>query len=242
MSRRLALLLTAVVIAAAGTTLVFLYVKNADDRALADQRPVRVWVATSTIPAGTSIRQAQSQGHLDEKTVALSSAVDNALSSLARYQDQVTQTTIISGQQLSVDMLGDQPLATAELPAEPGDIAASFNFTDSGRVAGFVQPGSRVVVFGTSQGEQSGETTKVLLGDAKVLAVGPSTAVSGLDGSESANSEKDLPRTLLTLSVSADEAAKLIVAAENGSLYLGLLNEDSQVPTNTEASLDNLFR
>jgi pilus assembly protein CpaB len=238
-NRRLALLLTAVVIAAAGTALVFLYVKNADDRALADQKPVKVWVATNTIPAGTSIRQAQSQGDLDQKTVTESSTVDNALSSLARYQDLVTQTTIISGQQLSLNMLGDQPLASAALPVEEGDIAASFDFTNSGRVAGFVEPGSRVVVFGTLQGSGGEQVTGVLLGDAKVLAVGP---VSGLEGSESANSEKDLPRTVLTLSVSDVDAARLILASENGSLYLGLRDDKSDVSTDTEVSQENLLR
>ena len=239
MNRRLALLLTAVVIAAAGTALVFLYVKNADDRALADQKPVKVWVATNTIPAGTSIRQAQSQGDLDQKIVTESSTVDNALSSLARYQDLVTQTTIIGGQQLSLNMLGDQPLASAALPVEEGDIAASFDFTNSGRVAGFVEPGSRVVVFGTLQGSGGEQVTGVLLGDAKVLAVGP---VSGLEGSESANSEKDLPRTVLTLSVSDVDAARLILASENGSLYLGLRDDKSDVSTDTEVSQENLLR
>ena len=76
MGRRLALLLTAVIIAAAGTTLVFLYVKHADDRALADQSPIRVLVATETIPAGTSMRDAWTQGELEERVVARASAVD----------------------------------------------------------------------------------------------------------------------------------------------------------------------
>jgi pilus assembly protein CpaB len=234
-SRRLTLLLTAVVIAAAGTALVFLYVKNADDRALADQKPVKVLVAKNTIPAGTSMQQAWTQGDLDQEIVTLSSAVDEPLSSIARYEDLVTQTTIMRGQQLSVDMLGDQPLSVAALPVEEGDIATSFDFTNSGRVAGFVQPGSRVVVFGTSQ--QGGEQrTSVLLVDAKVLAVGPSTAASGLEGSEPANSEEDLPRTLVTLSLSAEEAKDLISADNEGSLYLGLRYDDSQVSTDAGVS------
>ena len=235
MSRRLTLLLVAVVIAAAGTALVFLYVKNADDRALADQKPVKVLVAKNTIPAGTSMQQAWTQGDLDQEIVTLSSAVDEPLSSIARYEDLVTQTTIMRGQQLSVDMLGDQPLSVAALPVEEGDIATSFDFTNSGRVAGFVQPGSRVVVFGTSQ--QGGEQrTSVLLVDAKVLAVGPSTAASGLEGSEPANSEEDLPRTLVTLSLSAEEAKDLISADNEGSLYLGLRYDDSQVSTDEGVS------
>jgi pilus assembly protein CpaB len=181
------------------------------------------------------MQQAWTQGDLDQEIVTLSSAVDEPLSSIARYEDLVTQTTIMRGQQLSVDMLGDQPLSVAALPVEEGDIATSFDFTNSGRVAGFVQPGSRVVVFGTSQ--QGGEQrTSVLLVDAKVLAVGPSTAASGLKGSEPANSEEDLPRTLVTLSLSAEEAKDLISADNEGSLYLGLRYDDSQVSTDAGVS------
>jgi pilus assembly protein CpaB len=187
------------------------------------------------------MRQAQTQGDLEEKIVALSSAVDDPLSSIARYEDQVTRTTIIRGQQLSVDMLGDQPLTVAALPVKEGDIAASFKFTDPGRVAGFVQPGSRVVVFGTIRGQGGEQRTLVLLDDVQVLAVGPATAASGQDGSESANSE-DLPRTVVTLSLSDVDAAKLIGVADDGSLYLGLRDGNSQVSTGTEFSQDNLFR
>jgi pilus assembly protein CpaB len=235
LNRRLTLLLTAVVIAAAGTALVFLYVKNADDRALADQKPVKVLVAKNTIPAGTSMQQAWTHGDLDQEIVTLSSAVDEPLSSIARYEDLVTQTTIMRGQQLSVDMLGDQPLAVAALPVEEGDIAMSFDFTNSGRVAGFVQPGSRVVVFGTAQ-QGAEQRTRVLLDDVKVLAVGPSTAASELEGSEPANPEEDLPPTLVTLSLSAAEAKIVINANSKGSLYLGLRYDDSQISTDTEVS------
>lgn len=239
MSRRLTLLLTAVVIAAAGTALVFLYVKNADDRALADQRPVRVLVAKNTIPAGTSMREA-AQGSLEPKTVALSSAVDEPLSSIAQYEDQVTLTTIIRGQQLSANMLGKEPLTTAALPIEDGDIAVTYQFTDPGRVAGFVQPGSRVVVFATIQGSGRDNETRVLLSDAQVLAVGPSTAVSGQEESGSTNAE-ELPRALVTLSLSTEEAARLVYGSDNGTLYLGLRNDDSDVTTGTVVSQNNLF-
>ena len=51
MGRRLALLIAAVLVAALGTALVFAYVKKADDRAIADQQPVSVLVASRVPPA-----------------------------------------------------------------------------------------------------------------------------------------------------------------------------------------------
>jgi pilus assembly protein CpaB len=46
MGRRTMLLVAAFVVAALGTTLVFLYVNGVNDRAVADQKQVRVLVAT----------------------------------------------------------------------------------------------------------------------------------------------------------------------------------------------------
>ncbi|MCI0686430.1 MAG: RcpC/CpaB family pilus assembly protein [Sporichthyaceae bacterium] len=240
MGRRLALMFTAVVIAAAGTLMVFLYVQRADARALADQDPIRVLTATSVIPAGTSMRQAQTNGHLEERVVARSSAVDQPVASIVGFQELVTLTTIVPNQQISRSMLGERPLTTAALPLNEGDIAVSFQFTDPGRVAGFVQPGSQVAVFATVSSTE-GETTRVLLEEALVLAVGPSTTTTGLRGSGPTNSE-ELPRALLTLSLSDEDAAKLVYASGHGTLYLGLRGENSRVSTGTVISQQNLFR
>ena len=64
MGRRVALLIAAIVIAAIGTTLVYLYAKQANDRAIADAKPVKVLVATALIPAGQTADQALAAGSL----------------------------------------------------------------------------------------------------------------------------------------------------------------------------------
>ncbi len=53
MGRRAALLIAAIVIAAIGTTLVYLYAKQANDRAIAEAKPVKVLVATAPDPGWT---------------------------------------------------------------------------------------------------------------------------------------------------------------------------------------------
>ena len=54
MGRRTVLLIAALVVAALGTALVWMYANRADERAQADAAPVEVLVATSDIGAGTS--------------------------------------------------------------------------------------------------------------------------------------------------------------------------------------------
>lgn len=247
MGRRLALLVVAVVVAALGTTLVFLYVKGADDRALEGQSPVQVLVATSPIAAGTTLRQAQSQGDIAPATVASSSAVEGAMASIASVADQVALGTILPNQQLSYSMFGETAAATSALPVPKGKMAVSFQFTDPARVAGFVQPGSKVVVFATiaqssaSGGGQSGnDVTRVLLPQALVVGVGPTTAAPQSDNGTKAN-EEDVPRALLTLALSDGEAVKLVYGSEHGTLYLGLLNDQSDVSAETQVTQDTLF-
>ena len=247
MGRRLALLVVAIVIAALGTTLVFLYVKGADDRALEGQNPVQVLVATNPIAAGTTLRQASSQGDLAQQTVASASAVEGAMSSIDAVADQVALTTILPNQQLSYSLFGQTAAANSVLPVPTGKIATSFLFTDPARVAGFVQPGSEVVVFVTiakgsgTAGSQSGsEVTKVLLDKALVVGVGPTTAAPQSENDTQANAE-DLTRALLTLALTDEEAAKLVYGSQHGTLYLGLLNEKSKVSPNTEVTQADMF-
>ena len=247
MGRRLALLVAAVVIAALGTTLVFLYVKGADDRALEGQSPVQVLVATNEIAAGTTLSQASRQGDLVQQTVASSSAVKDAMSSIDSVADQVALSTIMPNQQLSYSMFGATAAATSALPLPSGNIAISFQFTDPARVAGFVQPGSKVVVFatvaqsgGSGGGQSSSEVTKVLLPEALVVGVGPTTAAPQSENGTQAN-EEDVPRALLTLALTGDDAAKLVYGSQHGTLYLGLLNENSKVSSSTEVTQANLF-
>lgn len=250
MGRRLALLLVAIVIAALGTTLVFLYVKSADDRALEGQSPVRVLVATSQIAAGTTLRQAQSQGDLEERTIANSSAVEGAMSSIAAVADQVALATILPNQQLSYSMFGETAAVTSGLPLPSGNIAVSFQFTDPARVAGFVEPGSEIVVFVTiGQADRSGdggggnseanEITRVLLPNALVVGVGPTTAAPQTEDAQT--NEEQLPRALITLALTDKQAAKLVYGSQHGTLYLGLLNEKSKVSRTTEVTQENLF-
>src|SRR4051794_7155071 len=64
MGRRTVLMLVAILVAALGSTLVFLYVQGINDRAIADQEPVKILTVTDTISPGESIDDAQAAGKL----------------------------------------------------------------------------------------------------------------------------------------------------------------------------------
>jgi len=237
--RRLALLIAAVLVAALGTSLVFAYVKKADDRAIADQKPVRVLVAKTAIAPGTRVTDAGTAGAFELKDLPQSAVPLGALSSTEPIKDMVALTTIFPGQQLLAGMFGATAAQTSSIAIPPGQIAVSFSFGDPQRVAGFVQPGSQVVIFLTSSLQGNKQSTRILLPRVTVIAVGPTTITPPANAAQ-ANPEAQ-PRAMLTLALTQDQAQKLIFATNSGSMYLGLLNDKSKVAPNTGANAQNVF-
>jgi len=237
--RRTLLLIAAVVIAAIGSTFVFIYAHDANNRALKDQEPQEVLVATKQISAGTSAAAAEAAGSFDTKTVAKSSVVAGALtlSDIEPIKDQVALAPIFPGEQILRQQFGAVQVASS-LPIPPKLIAISLQLGDPERVAGFVNPGAKVVIFGTINDE-----TRVILTRAEVIAVGPTTTVarSVTDATGTTNTE-NLPKTILTLAVSQRSAQKVIFAQANGDLYFGLTTNQSEVSKGSGITLTNVFR
>jgi pilus assembly protein CpaB len=237
--RRLALLIAAVLVAALGTALVFAYVKKADDRAIADQQPVSVLVAKTPVAPGTRVIDAANAGAFERKELPQAAVVPGALSSTDPVRDQVVLSTIFPGQQLLTGMFGATAASNASIAIPPGQIAASFSFGDPQRVAGFVQPGSNVVIFLTSSLNGGKSQTRVLLPKVTVIAVGPTTITPPADPAQ-ANPEAQ-PRAMLTLALTQKQAEQIIFAQGNGSMYLGLLNDKSQIRPGPGVNATNVF-
>ncbi len=106
MGRRTLLLIAALVVAALGTALVFIYVNNADNRAQADATLVKVLVATQEVPAGTTAADASAGGAFELQEVTSASHVTGALSDISDISNQVALAPIFEGQQVLTQMFG----------------------------------------------------------------------------------------------------------------------------------------
>jgi pilus assembly protein CpaB len=246
MGRRTLLLIAALVVAALGTVLIFIYVKGADDRAQDDATIVEVLVATQKVEAGTTAGDASSAGAFEIAEVPDSARADGALADVSIVSDQVALSPIFPGQQILAQMFG-APGTNSTLAVPKGKLAISVQLGDPERVAGFVVPGSDVAIFATvtPQGglATEGETTRVLLPTVEVIGVGASTVTTQTtttDSGESTTSE--IPQTILTLSVDQTDAEKVINAQTSGSLYFALLSDDAKVRTDAGTNSQNLFR
>ena len=243
MGRRTLLLIAALAVAALGTTMVFLYVNGVNERALADQDPVQVLVATAPIAAGTTAQDAQSAGSLEKRTVTRASVASGALSDITPIAEQVALAPIFVGEQIIEAKFG-APGNASSLPIPEGKLAVSVQLADPARVAGFVAPGSEVAVFLTIEGSQGtgNEITRVLLPKVQVIATGASTVVSTTTTTEGETQTEELPKALLTLAVTQDEAQKVVFGSQHGQMYFGLLTSDSKVnKSDTGVTAENLF-
>jgi pilus assembly protein CpaB len=241
MGRRTVLLIAALVVAALGTTMVFLYVNGVNDRALAEQKPVQVLVATAPIAIGTTAADAQRAGALEKRSVSRASAAQGALSDITPIAEQVALAPIFVGEQILEAKFG-KASATSSLPIPEGKLAVSVELADPARVAGFVAPGSEVTVFLTIPDKSGTEITRVLLAKVQVIATGASTVVATDAATEGDAETEQVPKALLTLAVSQQEAQKVVYGSQHGQMYVGLLSDKSEVDqSDNGVNAENLF-
>lgn len=245
MGRRTVLLIVAALIAAVGTTLVFLYVRGVEARAAQQYDAVEVLTAVEVINPGESLEEAQAQGKIQMGTVPESQVLSGATTSIAGLAEKVALTTVYPGEQIVSAKFGEA--GEQEVLGIPkGKMAISINLTDPARVAGFVNPGAEVAIFASSDAGAMGSpnpTTRLLLPRVSVIGVGATTVVSTTVTDETGEQTvEELPRTLMTLAVDQKDAEKVIFAARNSEVSVALLTEDSKVAAGAGVTPENVFR
>jgi pilus assembly protein CpaB len=249
MDRRRILLIIAAVVAALGTLLVFLYVRNADARAQESVDAVQVLTVSQPISAGESYDDALAAGKISASAVARSQLLDNVQTSPDALKGTVALQNLFVGEQVVADKFGNNVAeAISPLGIPEGKMAISVNLTDPDRVAGFVNPGSEVAIFVTTTAggdaaatpgapAAAGPATNVLLDRVTVLGVGSTTPVTTTTTAEDGTQQTEqLPRTLLTLALSQEDAQKVILASKTLDVTFALLTKESDVSNDAPAT------
>jgi pilus assembly protein CpaB len=247
MGRRTLLLIAALVVAALGTTGVFLYVNGVDDRAQADLKIDKILVATALIPAGTTAQQASDQTLVDTQEYLHKSIVGlPVMSDISGIATKVAISDIQPGEPILATQFGDLT-DTSALNVPDGKAAISVQLGDPQRVAGFVSPGSEVAIFLSltdTTGPNSGQpATRPLLSPVQVIAVGSTTLVPTTTGTGATQQTEQVAKTLLTLALDQTELQKIVYAQGNGSgLYFALLGKGTKINLNDPGiTAKNLF-
>lgn len=242
MGRRTILLIVAMVIAAVGAGMVFLYVQGADARAKQAQAPVSVLKAVAPIEPGESLADASSSGKIELTDVPSEQMLDGAMDTIGESGNEVALTRIYPNEQITATKFGSAGEQDV-LTMPPGTFAISVNLTDTGRVAGFVSPGSRVSLFLTGPVDGKGtDGTRLLVPEVQVIAVAETTlTTSTTTDDEGEQTTESLPKTLFTLAVDQETAERIMYASTQGELSFGLLNDKSKVKAGPGVTIENLY-
>ncbi|CAN5615011.1 hypothetical protein BH11ACT8_BH11ACT8_06550 [soil metagenome] len=260
MDRRKVLLVVAVVVAALGAGLVFVYAQGAENRAADKFATQKVIVALQDITAGESAADAAKNGKLLSRDVPTSEVLPGATNDGSVFADEVALTTIYAGEQLITQKFGSagDVVGAPTLIYPEGYLAIQVALDDFRRVGSFTRPGTHVAIFvstppdtGTSGDPNSignggtGQTapnavprSAVLLDDVLVLAVGVSTTQAAVTDAQG-NPLEAIPTANLTIAVTQDEAELVTGAVDNGlQLTFAIRNDASKVKENADIGTD----
>lgn len=137
--RRTLLAIAAVLLATIGTTLLYVYVSTADNRAQQRVDTVDVLVATADMDAGTGASALRAES----RKVPAFGVIPGAVSRSEAVQGKVLTVKVFSGQQLSGRMFG----SAAAGGLAPDHRAVSVQLPEADRVAGMLRSGSIVEVY-----------------------------------------------------------------------------------------------
>jgi pilus assembly protein CpaB len=250
MGGRVVAILVAVALALAATVALVAYASSADRRAMRAQQPVLVYVARARITAGTSGEDAQNRGLVERVALPRRAVVAGAVGSLEQLAGRVAAVDILPGEQLLAARWAGRGEASGRrlLPIPDGHQAVSVSLDPTRQVSGFVTPGDRVSVLvslSLPRGDRAQRTTRFLLQDVRVLAVGATAqanpaAQGGRLGQGQAQGRGQGLSTV-TLAVAPREVERVVFAAENGSLYLSLLPPGQRPVPSRARTIDNEF-
>jgi len=227
MGRRTLLIIASILVAATGTALIWLYVQNAESRLQDDLQPVAVLRATRAIDIGTPVSAIPADA-VEQVPVPTKSAPPDGIRSLAALAGRTVTSPIFAGQFL----IAPQFAPVSQLSGVKTDrMGVAVPMEDPNRVAGLLQPGSRVAVYfvqlkqgdGGSAGTGAGEVS-LLMPEVNVIAIGGVTAAVSADGTPlRIGTQAGVPTTVVTLDAVGKDATRLILGSKTGTLYFTLL-------------------
>jgi pilus assembly protein CpaB len=198
-----------------------------------DRTPSRqIVVATSEIPEGVSIEPSA----LAVRDWPENSLPDSFFTSVDSVAGRVTRVSVFPGDPIVPARLA--PVGSGpglEVKIMPGKRAMAVRTNDVAAISGLVQPNSRVDVLVTFRAERGDEqVAKLFMENMRVLSVGTKVQ-RGDDG-------KPINATTAALEVTPEEAERLAVAMNQGSIQLVLrgYGDPDSVTTKGASSADVL--
>lgn len=196
----------AAILALAGILLLVRYAQNAEDRAFEATEMVEVLRATDTIPPRTPVNELG--GRVERVEIPRSAVIPGALDTLDGLSGQITNVTILPGDQLAEGRFGapDEVTTRPDLPEGMQELALPSSAVRL--VDGAVRAGDRVGVFVTYS---SGNVVANPINELLILSVNDR-------GGESPH---------ITVAVDTEQALILTHAQTFGNIWFTRQNDDT---------------
>jgi pilus assembly protein CpaB len=211
----------AVVLAVLGTLGLVAYVNGAEDRALAGERTVDVYVVSQAIPAGTDATKVEDR--VTRERVPVKVQAKGAVTKLSQLDGTVAAIDLVKGEQLVSQRFvnpGQAVVAHGKATVPVGYFESTISLEPDQALGGQVRAGQKVsvVAVGTRTARDATAATVIARG---VLVTGVQ-----IDGEEGDSVEKrsvtaaPTGKFFVTLAMSQTDLESLVTAVNDGKVWL----------------------
>jgi pilus assembly protein CpaB len=223
----------ALILATLATAGVFMYSRGVEEQAKTGGTMVQVIVSKVDLPARTDLDQMIKDDQFRVIQVPEGVVVDGAITSLDQLAGKSNGVAILAGEQIPAARIsGNVPGGALAIPK--GMEAITVSLDASRGVAGAINSGDQVVIYGTftdvtdiDTNKKLPTTTTVLVPTAELLAVFRPLQTSTFGGDETPSTSEQLPGSLaVTVALSPEDTQKFVFTMETGRVWFGLLPPD----------------
>jgi pilus assembly protein CpaB len=265
MARRIIAIMLSVLLAAAGTVVLVLYVRTAEQRALAGEETVEVLVVAEDVPRGTPAEALADR--VRTEVVPVKVRATGSVDDLDDLNGRVTSAELVAGEQVVSRRFVD-PAALTAIDVPEGMLQVTVRLPPERLLGGVVNPGDTVALLasfkrieteaeGTDEDPDAAErrttdTTHLILHKVLVTNVqgerggqaspaGPGEA-NGVAQQEDPSGSVPSGDLLITLAVDAPSIERVVFTAEHGSIWLALEPDDAPEDGTRIQTYDSIYR
>jgi pilus assembly protein CpaB len=213
-----------------GAALTLTYVRGVEARARSKGEMVPAYVATQSIPAGTS--GSVLTDLVERRDIPKAYVAPGAVGSIDQVAGEFALREIPAGDTLTAGDFGTAGETVSRLAIPRGYEAVAVATTVDGGLAEYAAPGDTVSVYATFRGPHP--ITRKILANVTVLATRPNPEQAPkITGGASPNGTQ-----LLVLALKPKQAQRLVFGQELGSLWFSLVPQGQTSPEIPDYSLD----
>ncbi|MCF3137754.1 Flp pilus assembly protein CpaB [Paenarthrobacter sp. AR 02] len=234
--------IAALVLAIIGTVLLVNYVSNADRRAQASLDPVDVVVVEKPVPAGTTVQELSSYIRL--RPMPSTAKADGALTSLDLGSGKVTSVALEPGEQLLGSRLinPSERITPGSVPVPEGMQEVTIVLPPESVVGGTLRAGDLVGLFVTLTDPANQQIANTQLVFDKVLVTAVQQAPAPAETTAEGTSAVPSGSSFVTLARNSTDAAKVILSARTGNIWLTKQSATTPEGTKTAVSTNGIFQ